>query len=528
MAQDLSVSGRPRSRPGAPPSAPEFILSSAPDTLAGADVAALTPFVERALADRGFDFGAPPPVGAAASPDALGDLRGLAWSSVDNPESRDLDQVEVAEPLAGGATRLLIGVADVDAAAPLGSPADRYARRNATSVYAGAAVYAMLPPALSEGATSLLEGEDRAAVVVALEVDAAGAVRAAEVRRALVRNRAKLAYGEVAAWLDGGAPAPALAAALAREPGLAEQLRLQDAAAGRLRAARRAAGALDFDTQEARAVRRGGGVRLEVVARDRARDLVEAFMVAANVAVAEWLAARGRSAVARVVREPERWGRVAALAARFGAALPGAPDGRALAAFLAGRRAADPAGYAELSLAVVKLLGAGAYALGLPDGAAAPGGEGAGGAAEGGAAVGHFGLGAPRYAHATAPNRRYADLVTQRLVKAALAGGPPPYADAELAAVARHCTERESAARAVERQARKSAAALLLAPRAGAVFDAVVTGTKATGTYARLLDPPAEGRVVRGEAGLDVGDRVRVRLLAADPALGHLDLAAEG
>jgi exoribonuclease-2 len=219
--------------------------------------------------------------------------------------------------------------------------------------------------------------------------------------------------------------------------------------------------------------------------------------------------------VARVVREPDRWGRIVALAAPLGGELPGAPDGPALAALLARRRAADPAGYAELSLAVVKLLGAGEYALAPPGGA--PGGAG-----------GHFGLGARRYAHATAPNRRYADLVTQRLVKAALAGGPAPYADAELAEVARHCTERESAARAVERQALKSAAALVLAPRAGELFDAVVTGTKATGTYARLLDPPAEGRVVRGEAGLDVGDRVRVRLLAADPARGHLDLAAAG
>lgn len=255
-----------------------------------------------------------------------------------------------------------------------------------------------------------------------------------------------------------------------------------------------------------------GALELEVVAEDRARGLIEALMVAANVAVAEWLAAQGRSAIVRVVRAPDRWERIVALASPYGASLPPSPDGPALAAFLAERRAADPAGYADLSLAVVKLLGAGEYALGTPA-------DGAGG---------HFALGTGRYAHATAPNRRYADLATQRLVKATLAGAPPPYADAELAEVARHCTERESAGRAVERQVRKSAAALLLAPRIGERFDAVVTGTKASGTFVRLLDPPAEGRVVAGEAGLDVGDALRVRLVAADPDRGFLDFAAVG
>jgi exoribonuclease-2 len=473
--------------------------------------------VAGALASRGFDFGDPPPPtadGEAADAGApVEDLRALAWSSIDNPESRDLDQVEVAEPLAGGATRLRVGVADVDALAPLGSAADRFARRHATSVYAGARAYGMLPAWLSEGATSLLDGADRLAVVVSLDVDAEGRVQAAGVVRARVRNHARLAYDEVARWLDGAPAAPALAAALARAPALTEQLRLQDAAAGRLRAARRAAGALDFDTEEVRAVRRDGTLRLEVVADDRARALIEALMVAANVAVAGWLAARGRAAIVRAVRPPERWARIAALATAAGGRLPATPDGPALAAFLADRRAADPARYAELSLAVVKLLGGGEYVVGEPDGAAA---------------VGHFGLGVARYAHATAPNRRYADLVTQRLVKAALADAPAPYDVAELAELARHCTEREGAARAVERQARKSAAALLLAGRLGARFDAVVTGTKATGTFVRLADPPVEGRVVRGEAGLDVGDHVRVRLLAVDPAEGFIDLAADG
>lgn len=494
------------------------VRAAAPDRV----LAAVT---RRALAERGFDFTDPPAVppaareagpGGDAGGDALPDLRALAWSSVDDAASRDLDQIEVAEPLPAGATRLHVGIADVDARVARDSAVDAYAGRNATSVYAGAEMFAMLPEALSTGDTSLLGDRDRVAVVITFDVGADGRVTGGDVARARVRNHAKLAYEEVGPWLDGGAAAPGLAAALAGVPGLAEQLRLQDAAAGRLRAARRAAGALDLDTGEARTVARDGRVvALVAERRDRARDLIEALMVAANGVVAGWLAARGRTGVGRVLRAPARWDRLVALAAAHGDQLPAGPDAPALAAFLGRRRAAEPDGYAELSLAVVKLLGAGEYAA-QPAGAFDP------------LADGHFALGAARYAHATAPNRRYADLVTQRLVKAALAGRPAPYADGELAAVARHCTERESAARAVERQARKSAAAVLLAPRVGEAFAAVVTGVKAAGTYARLLDPPAEGRVVEGEAGLDVGDRVRVRLRAADPERGFLDFAVLG
>lgn len=473
--------------------------------------------VRRALADRGFAFDAPPPVDVAGAgapaADGLPDLRALPWSSVDNDESLDLDQLEVAEELPNGVTRVRVAIADVDALVPRGSPADMYAARNATSVYAGAAVFGMLPEALSAGATSLLEGEERAAVVVAFDVAADGAVGPAAVSRALVRNFAKLAYNETGRWLAGGAASERLTAALARVPALAGQLRLQDAAAVRLKAARRAAGALEFETVEARPVAKDGRVvALETVARDRARDLIEAFMVAANIGIAEWLNARGRSGIRRVVRAPERWPRIVALAAQYGEALPAEPDPRALSAFLVRRRAADALRFPDLSLAVVKLLGPGEYALDRP-------GHDPGG---------HFGLAADDYAHATAPNRRYADLVTQRLVKAALAGAPAPYTDDELADVARHCTEREDAARAVERTARKAAAAVLLGPRVGEVFDAVVTGAKPKGTFVRLLAPPAEGRVVRGEAGMDVGDRVRVRLVGVDAGQGFLDFAGEG
>jgi exoribonuclease-2 len=399
--------------------------------------------VRRALAERGFDFAAPPPVDAAGpAADGLPDLRALPWSSIDNDESRDLDQLEFAEALQGGVTRVRVAVADVDARAPRGSAADAYAARNATSVYAGVEVFSMLPDALSAGATSLLEGGDRAAVVVAFEVASDGTAGPAEVARALVRNHAKLAYDETGRWLAGGPASARLTAALARVPALEGQLRLQDAAAVRLKAARRAAGALEFETPEARPVARDGRVvGLATVARDRARDLIEAFMVAANVGIAGWLNARGRSGIRRVVRAPERWARIAALAAAGGGeALPAEPDSRALGAFLARRRAADPLRFPDLSLAVVKLLGPGEYALDRP-------GHDPGG---------HFGLAADDYAHATAPNRRYADLVTQRLVKAALAGAPAPYTDDELAEVARRCTEREDAARAVERTARRA------------------------------------------------------------------------
>jgi exoribonuclease-2 len=380
-------------------------------------------------------------------------------------------------------------------------------------VYAGAEVFAMLPKVLSEGATSLLEGVDRAAVVVTYDVAADGRVGAVELSRALVHNHAKLAYDETGTWLEGGPASPRLAAALARVPALEAQLRLQDAAAARLRSARQTAGALELETPEARPVTRDGRVvGLATVARNRARDLIETFMVAANSGIAAWLNERGRSGIRRVVRAPERWARLAALAVPFGVTLPAEPDAPALAAFLRARRAADPAGYPELSFAVVKLLGPGVYALDRPG--RDPGG--------------HFGLAAADYAHATAPNRRYADLVTQRLVKAALADAPPPYDDATLESLAAHCSARENAARAVERTGRKAAAAVLLGAHIGDTFTAVVTGAKPKGTFVRLLDPPAEGRVVAGQEGMDVGDRVRVRLTAVDVEQGFLDFVGDG
>jgi exoribonuclease-2 len=434
------------------------------------------------------------------------DLRSLLWSSIDNTTSRDLDQIEHAEALPGGDVRLRIGIADVDVLVPKDSAIDRHATANATSVYTGIAVYPMLPEALSTDLTSLNEGADRVVLVIELTIGGDGTVRSHDVYRALATNHAKLAYETIGPWLEGRGPIPSEVESTAD---LEAQLWLQDRAASLLKAVREQAGALEFDTVEATAVGKDGKVEsIAVTRKNRARDLIEDFMIAANIAIAQYLAEQGRSAIRRVVRVPKRWSRIVAIATGFGTTLPAEPDAKALSAFLGTRRAADPLRFPDLSLSIVKLLGPGEYSLDLP------------GPADD---QGHFGLAANDYSHATAPNRRYADLVTQRLVKAAIARVPAPYTDAELAAIARQCTDRENAANRVERITRKSAAALLLAPRIGSVFDAIVTGVNRDGTYVRLLSPPAEGRVVRGEDGMDVGERVRVRLTHTDAQRGFID-----
>jgi exoribonuclease-2 len=434
------------------------------------------------------------------------DLRALLWSSIDNTESRDLDQVEVAEQLADGAIRVRLGIADVDALVPKGSALDRHAFTNATSVYTGVNVYPMLPEKLSTDLTSLNEGEERVALVIDLVIERDGSPRSHEVYRAMIVNHAKLAYDSLGAWLEGHGPAPA---PVAGHPGLEEQIWLQDRAASLLKRMRERAGALEFDTIEATAEGKDGKVTaIAVTRKNRARDLIEDFMIAANVAIAQYLAEQERSAIRRVVREPKRWGRIVELAAKYGVTLPAEPDQKALSSFLAARRAADPLRFPDLSLSIVKLLGPGEYVLDKPG----PSDD-----------QGHFGLAAHDYSHATAPNRRYADLVTQRLVKAAIAGAPAPYDDEALAGIAAHCTERENAANRVERVARKAAGAILLEHRIGTVYDAIVTGVNKDGTYVRLMSPPVEGRVMRGEHGMDVGERVRVKLIATDPHRGYVD-----
>ncbi|HEX2781753.1 MAG TPA: RNB domain-containing ribonuclease [Gemmatimonadaceae bacterium] len=459
----------------------------------------------------GADLRAAAPPIAALPPEVLGqgarDQRDLLWSSIDNSDTRDLDQLEVVERLPDDGILLRLAIADVDAYIPRGSALDRRAAANTTSVYTGIETFPMLPERLSTDLTSLREGVARAAVVVELRIAGDGGVAAPDVYRALVCNRAKLTYEGVGAWLAGAAPPPR--AAVAR-PELADQLRLQDEAACRLREVRHRHGALDLETIEARTVTANGAVvDIALVHKSRARDLIEDFMIAANVAVATFLEARGIPSIRRVVRAPRRWPRLVALAAREGATLPAEPDAKALSRFLAARRAAAPERFADLSMAVVKLLGAGEYEVEIP----------------GGEQHGHFGLAVDDYSHSTAPNRRYADLVTQRQLKAALAGGPTPYTPAELAEIATRCTRMEDEARRVERDVRKIAAASLLSSRVGETFDAVVTGDTPKGVFVRLLHPPAEGRVVRGEQGLDVGDATKVTLLGTDVARGFVDFA---
>jgi VacB/RNase II family 3'-5' exoribonuclease len=433
------------------------------------------------------------------------DLRSLLWSSIDNDDSRDLDQIEVAERLPLGHVRVRVGIADVDALVHRGSAIDQYAGQNTCTVYTGARIFPMLPESLSTDHTSLGEAVDRLALVVEMDIDPAGVVSRSDVYRAAVRNHAKLAYDGVGAWLEGSASAPKKVAASAP---LQEQLRLQDVAAQALKKLRHEHGALDLETIEARAVVREGVVTgIELTKKSRARALIEDFMIAANGAMARFLDGQGVASVRRVVKAPERWQRIVALARASGDELPDAPSSRALAAFLDRRKHAEPDTFADLSLSVVKLMGPGEYALERP----------------GEPHDGHFGLAVTDYTHSTAPNRRFADLVTQRLVKAAIARVKCPYTDDDLAKIAAHCTQKENDARKVERTTRKQAAAVFLGHQIGREFDAIVTGAADKGTFVRLLDPPAEGRVVRGEAGLDVGDHVRVRLVATEPRRGFVD-----
>ncbi|MGI8546042.1 MAG: RNB domain-containing ribonuclease [Gemmatimonadaceae bacterium] len=435
------------------------------------------------------------------------DLRQLPWSSIDNDSSRDLDQLEVAERLDGGDVRVRVAIADVDATVTRGSATDTFAAANAVSVYTGVVTYPMLPERLSTNLTSLGQGDVRASVVIEFVVTSDGTIRSHSVYRARVENHAKLAYNSVGAWLDGHGDLPASAT-----PEIQDQLHLQDSVAHLLRALRARAGALDLETIEAQpVVHADDTIDIELVRKTRASNLIEDFMIAANVTMAQFLDEHNSPTIRRIVRTPDRWNRIVALAAGMGTTLPQQPDSAALEAFLAGQRAADPDHFADLSLAVVKLIGPGEYALHTP----------------GSPDAGHFGLATHDYTHSTAPNRRFADLVTQRLLKAVLAGKQPPYSNDELSQIAQHCTERENAARKVERQVRKDVAAVSMMNRVGQSFDAIVTGASPKGTYVRLIAPPIEGRVVRGEQGMDVGERVRVKLLSTDPKRGFIDFGGD-
>jgi exoribonuclease II len=446
------------------------------------------------------------------------DLRHLTWFSIDNDDTRDLDQLSVAEPLAAGGTRLLVAVADVDAMVRPGGAVDGHAAVNTTSVYTAAGVFPMLPEVLSTDLTSLHEGQERLAVVVDMQVQADGTVSASSIYRATVLNHAKLTYDAVSAWLDGAAPPPPQIASV---PGLEGQVRLHDALAGQLRQWRQTRGALNVSTVSARPVFKDGQlVDLRADEKNRAKDLIADLMIAANGATARFLVDKGFPSLRRFLQAPRRWDRIALLASSHGVQLPAAPDALALDRFLSARRLADPAGFADLSLAVVKLLGSGEYAAAPATAAGAAGTTGPSGTSE----LGHFGLAVNNYAHSTAPNRRFPDLVTQRLLKAAIAGDAPPYSAEQLTELARHCTLQEDNASKVERQVLKAAGAWLLQGRIGEVFsNAIVTGAAAKGTFVRISSPLLEGRVVRGFEGLDVGDTVRVRLVAVDAEKSFID-----
>ena len=470
------------------------------------------------MVEAGFEPDFPPAVvaetnamtGPPRDPDpAVRDLRGRLWCSIDNDDSRDLDQLSVSEPLAGGATRILVAVADVDAAVKKGSAIDSHAATNTTSVYTPAGVFPMLPERLSTDLTSLNQDEERLAIVVDMTVGPDGATRTSEVYRAVVLNRAQLAYDGVAAWLDGTAPAPGRLQAVS---GLDEQIRVQDRAAQAMKSTRHEHGALSLESGEARAVFADGVLTdLRPDEKNRAKELIEEFMVAANSCVVAFLEARKAPSLRRLLRTPERWDRIVSLAADVGESLPADPSAGALQEFLLRRRAADRARFPDLSLSVIKLLGSGEYAVQWP----------------GQRVEGHFGLALRDYAHSTAPNRRFPDLVSQRLVRAALRGEPVPYGRDELEALARHCTEQEDDAAKIERRVRKSVAAALLSGRIGKRFDGIVTGASSKGTWVRVQHPTAEGKVVRGADGLDVGDRVAVKLVAADVERGFIDFARD-
>ena len=435
------------------------------------------------------------------------DLRTLLWCSIDNDDSRDLDQLTVARQEADGAISVLVAIADVDVLVHPGSAIDAHARQNTTSVYTAAGVYPMLPLRLSTDLSSLNQAQDRVALVIEVRIGADGAPAAqdGDVYRAWVRNQAQLTYDGVAAWLDGKAGAPPRLAAV---PGLDEQLRMQDRAGQALQEARHRHGALSLSTTEARPVFLDGVLTdLRADVGNRAKDMIAGFMIAANGVSARYLDRKGSPSLRRLLREPARWDKIASVAAALGETLPAAPSALALDAFLSKRRAAAPEKFPELSLSIVKLLGSGEYTMTRP----------------GQTPIGHFGLAVNDYTHSTAPNRRYPDLITHRLLKAAMAGVPPPFSDAELTELAAHCTLQEDNAAKVERQVRKSAAAVLLAPRIGQRFDGIVTGVSPKGTYVRVTHPIAEGRIVQGLAGLDVADRVKVELVAVDAHRGFID-----
>jgi exoribonuclease-2 len=433
------------------------------------------------------------------------DLRHLLWASIDNDDSLDLDQLTVAEAQPDKRVKILVAIADVDALVKKNSAIDEHARQNTTSVYTAGKTFPMLPEKLSTDLTSLNYHEDRPAIVSEMIISDAGEMQSSDIYRALVRNYAKLSYNSVAAWLEGKGPAPE---AVAGVPGLAENLRIQDRVAQQLKAQRHEHGALDLQTLEARPIFAGDEIQdLQVDERNRAKEIIEDFMIAANGVTARFLHGKKVSSLRRMVRSPKRWGRIVEIAAQHNSQLPPEPHSRALAIFLARQKAADPLRFPDLSLSITKLLGPGEYVVEFPEEEA----------------PGHFGLAVKDYTHSTAPNRRFPDLITHRILKAAMGGALMPYSQDELVELARHCTEKEDEANKVERLVAKSAAAMLLSSRIGDQFDAICTGAADKGTWVRIFHPPIEGRLLYGYEGVDVGNRLKVQLIHTDVEKGFID-----
>ena len=437
--------------------------------------------------------------------ESVRDLRNFLWCSIDNDDSLDLDQLTFAEANPNGSANLFIAISDVDAVVKKKSAIDDYAQQNTTSVYTVAETFPMLPEKLSTDLTSLNYKSDRLAIIIEIVLSADGSLQSSDLYRAIVCNQAKLAYNSVADWLEGKGPMPQV---IGTVNGLDENLRLQDRLAQKLKALRHLNGALTLETIEVRPVFSGDELKdLEADNKNRAKDIIEDFMIAANGATAKYLVSKQFPSFRRVVRTPKNWDRIIELAAERGSTLPKEPDAKALEQFLLSAKAADPLRFPDLSLSVIKLLGSGEYVVQLP----------------GDSVPGHFGLAVKDYEHSTAPNRRYPDLITQRLLKAALMGDPIPYENDELVELAKHCTIEEDAAKKVERQVEKSAAAMLLESRIGEQFDAIVTGASDKGTWVRLMHPPVEGSLESGFEGMKVGQNLRVQLVSTDVERGFID-----
>lgn len=442
---------------------------------------------------------------ATYKPETAKDMRDLPWCSVDNADSLDLDQLTYAELLEGNKVKILVAIADVDALVDTKSNIDNHASQNTATVYTVAKIFPMLPEKLSTNLTSLCLDSDRCAIVVEIILGDDGRIQQSDVYQATVRNHAKLQYEKLAAWLEGNSP---VYPEITKVNGLAENIKLQDRVAQKMKALRYEHGALEFETIEATPIFDGNTLReMKIEQRNRAKDLIEDFMIAANGTTAIFLTGKNFPTMRRVVRIPKQWDRIVELASEHGFSLPPEADSKSLSEYLKFIKQNDPLHFVDMSISVLKLLGSGEYIVNTP----------------GSIPPGHFGLAVKDYTHSTAPNRRYPDLVTQRLLKSAIAGNSISYSTEQLEEIARYCTLKEDDVRKVERQVEKSANAILMESRIGEEFEAIVSGASPKGTWIRLIHPHVEGKLVNGFKGLKVGEKLKARLTQINVELGYID-----